>query len=340
MLFRLLASTTLLAATLPAATQQFFLLRNFQLASGERIPECRLGFRTFGQLNAARSNAVLFPTWFSGNTERLEPFIGPDKLIDDSRFFVILVDALANGVSCSPSNLNGALSHVTIADMVQAQHRLLTEHFQLNHLHAVIGISMGGMQTFEWMVRFPSFLSRAIPIIGSPRLTTHDLLLWQAQLSILEQAESCSSNLRQAMRAVQLVHQFALYTPQWRAENSPPASFPQLRQQIDQQAATALDPRDWAAQLRAMIHHDIARGAPLDTVAALVQARTLVVVATQDHMVHPAPALDFFSLLARSAHPAASQSQLLQLTGSCGHMATTCEAATLQPRVRDFLAAP
>ena len=147
----------LFCTSLFAADQQFYELKNLKLVSGKTVPSCRVGYRTFGALNAAKDNAVAFPTWFSGKSADLEQFFGQDKLVDTSKFFGVAIDALANGVSCSPSNSPG-MPQVAIADMVQAEHRLLTEGLGLKSVRAVVGISMGGMQTFEWIARYPSFM--------------------------------------------------------------------------------------------------------------------------------------------------------------------------------------
>ena len=91
----------LMAGPLLAQTGlEFHELKNLQLESGQTLPACRLGYRTFGTLNADRSNAVLFPTWFSGKSEDLVGFMGAGRLVDTTRYFVVAVDALSNGVSC------------------------------------------------------------------------------------------------------------------------------------------------------------------------------------------------------------------------------------------------
>src|SRR5947209_8395270 len=84
--------------------QQFAELGDFKLESGATIRNCRLGYRTFGKLNAAKSNAVIFPTWFTGTSEELVEQVGPKGIIDASRYFVVTIDALGDGVSSSPSN--------------------------------------------------------------------------------------------------------------------------------------------------------------------------------------------------------------------------------------------
>jgi homoserine O-acetyltransferase len=133
--------------------QRFVELGDFRLESGEIIRECRIGYRTFGELNHEKSNAVLFTTWFIGTTEDLVNLIGPGKLVDSSKHFVIAVDAFGNGVSSSPSNSKlqpgPKFPQFSIKDMVNSQHELLTREFKIKHLYAVTGISMGGMQTFQ-----------------------------------------------------------------------------------------------------------------------------------------------------------------------------------------------
>ena len=131
-----------------------------------------------GTLDAARSNAVLFPTWFGGTSQDLERYIGPGKLVDTDRWFVIAVDALGNGVSSSPSTSRRqprmAFPRLAIRDMVDSQRRLLAQELGLTRVHAVVGLSMGGMQAFQWLVSFPEALDVAIPIIGSPKLASYD----------------------------------------------------------------------------------------------------------------------------------------------------------------------
>ena len=319
-----------LGAALFGADQQFHELKDLRLTSGASVPVCRIGFRTFGALNAAKSNAVLFPTWFTGKSADLEQFFVPGGLVDTSRFFGIAVDALGNGVSCSPSNLAGGMPRFTIADMVEAEHRLAAERFGLTSLHAVVGISMGGMQSFEWAVRFPDFMGRVVPIVGSTKLTASDLLLWQAELSAIESVDRCGCDRTKAMAAVGLMHSYALYSPGWWANSKEGADWPLLKSKHEQVSAGDMDPLDYASQLRAMMAQDVAagHGGKMIEAAQSVKAKLLVVVATQDHMVNPQPATQFAKL---------ARARLLELNGNCGHMATGCESIKMTPAVRAFL---
>src|SRR6185369_16544686 len=87
-----------------AQQQQFANIGDLKLQNSGVIRNCRIGYRTFGHLNTDKSNVVVFPTWAGGTTEQLQSSIGPGKLVDSTKYFVVAIDALSNGVSSSPSN--------------------------------------------------------------------------------------------------------------------------------------------------------------------------------------------------------------------------------------------
>src|SRR6476620_4929605 len=113
-----------------AQEQQFANIGDLKLQNGGVIRNCRIGYRTFGKLNAGKSNVVVFPTWAGGTTEQLQSSIGPGKLVDSTKYFVIAIDALSNGVSSSPSNSRlqprMRFPQFTLRDTVESQHTLLT----------------------------------------------------------------------------------------------------------------------------------------------------------------------------------------------------------------------
>ncbi|MEV7097683.1 alpha/beta fold hydrolase [Amycolatopsis sp. NPDC051045] len=145
---------------------EHFALGACTVDSGVTLPDARLAYRTHGRLNAARDNAVLVPHMYSGTSAAMEGLIGEGRALDPSRYFIILPDQLGSGLSSSPSNTPAPFDGprfpaVTVADDVRAQYRLVTEQFGLTSLHAVIGWSMGGLQTYEWAVRYPETVQRA-----------------------------------------------------------------------------------------------------------------------------------------------------------------------------------
>jgi homoserine O-acetyltransferase len=321
-----------------SAKQEFGSIGDFKLENGEVIRDCHIGYRTFGKLNAARSNAVLFPTWFTGRTQNLEQFVGPDKLIDPAAFYVVLMDALADGVSSSPSNSRlqprSKFPRISIRDMVHSQHELLTRVLKVDHVRAIIGISMGGMQTFQWIVSYPGFMDRAIPIVGTPAQTSYDLLLWQAEANAIESDPSWRggeySGIPAGMKTVADIHALAISTPEHMVEQVHPDGFRKYLGETEQTTVKSFDANDWLWQLRAMMGHNVG-GNPVDFegAARAVNAKLLVVAGLRDHMVNPRPALQF----ARFAN-----ARTIELDSDCGHLAPSCEAAKIYPAVRKFLA--
>ena len=170
--------------------QQFADFGDFKLQSGAVIHDFRLGYRTAGALNAEKSNAILWPTWLGGKSQGLLQFAGPGNVADTAKYFVVMVDAIGDGVTSSPSNSRTQarlkFPEFTIRDMVEAEHRLAVDVLGLKHLRAVVGVSMGGMQIFEWAVAYPDFMDVAVPMMGSPQSTSYDKLLWTAQIDALE----------------------------------------------------------------------------------------------------------------------------------------------------------
>ena len=153
-----------------------------ELAEGGVLPNCELAVATFGTLNADKSNAILIPTWYSGTSKIMEQvYVGPDHALDPSKYFIVIVNQIGNGLSTSPHNIGGTLGgpnfpKVRISDDVRAQHRLLTEHFGIRSLALVVGGSMGAQQTYEWAVRYPDMVKRAAPLAGTACNTEHDFL--------------------------------------------------------------------------------------------------------------------------------------------------------------------
>lgn len=325
----------LVAAPLSVAAQpalQTADLGRCTLENGAVIQDCQIGYRTAGTLNATRSNAILFPTWFSGTSEALVDQLGPEGLVDTTRYFVVLVDALGNGVSASPSTRtaqpDSTFPVFTIRDMVTTQHRLLTERLGIDSLHAVVGLSMGGMQAFAWMLRHPNFLDKAVSLVGTPRLTPQDRLLWRAELRAFRASDP--NGTRAAMKAVADIHGLHLHTPEHLATMDSTA-FRQFVAQREEHIL-AFDPHDWAWQIKAMLRHDVTEpfGGSLSKAAAAVEADALVVTVTQDHMVNPRPARRFAEALG---------AQQLALDTPCGHLGTGCKADTVRATVDRFLRA-
>jgi homoserine O-acetyltransferase len=295
--------------TLTRPKQRTAHLDEFPLESGSLIQNCIVGYRTSGRLNPSKSNAVLVVPWFQGTSGQLVRYVGRGKLVDSSRYFVIAVDAFGNGVSSSPSNsagqADGVFPNFTIGDIVESQHQLMTRTFGLTHLHAVVGISMGGMQVFHWMTAYPYFMDKAVSIVGSPQTQADDRLRWRAYMA----------SLREKSRATRV--KLAL------SRGMPRTAINEL----------LIEPHDHIRQGQAIMLHDIAApfGGSMPAAAARMHADLLVVGTWGDQEVNPKPAFE----LARMVN-----GEILELDGRCGHQAPSCEQATLWRAVDRFLDGP
>ncbi|HET7288520.1 MAG TPA: alpha/beta fold hydrolase [Pyrinomonadaceae bacterium] len=308
----------LFALVVHAQEQQFANIGDLKLQNGDVIRNCRVGYRTFGTLNRDKSNVVVFPTWAGGTTEQLKGSIGPGKLVDSTSHFVVAIDALSNGVSSSPSNsrLQPRMRFpiFSLRDTVESQHELLTKVLKIDHVKAVVGISMGGMQAFQWMVSYPEFMDKAIPIVGSPRLAPYDLMLWSAQIEALKRDRD--------WKALDFAFgELLLTTPtDYNRRKTREQVFADLEKARND--TRAFDANDKIRQIQAMMSLDVARD------FGAVKAKVLVVVATFDHVVTPGPATEFAKLVG---------AKLLDLEGDCGHLATSCESSKLTQVVTEFL---
>ena len=309
------------------AQQQFALLGDFRTTGGSLVKDCKIGYRILGRLNAEKSNAVLWPTWFGGTSGELVGGAIPGTL-DTAGLCVIAVDALGNGVSSSPSNTPD-FPDITVRDMVNSEYELLTKHLKISHLRAVMGVSMGGMQTYEWLVAHPDFMDKAVPIVGSPKLSFFDLLLWRTEADIIEKAGSSPAAKASAMEEVLEVHLMHLETPAYWVRTEKPENF-EARLAREIARAKTLDADNWLCQLRAMMGHDIyaSSGKSADDLKNVVKARVLVIAAKQDHMVNPASSVAFARALG---------CDLYEPDNDCGHIPGMCEGAVIRALVSGWV---
>jgi len=321
--------------------QQYATLGDFKLQNGAVLDDLRIGYRTLGKLNAEKSNAVLWPSWLGGKSEDLLEFIGPGKVVDSGKYFVILVDAIGDGVSTSPSNSASQpkmkFPKFTIRDMVESEHLLVTEVLRLTHLHAVMGLSMGGMQTFEWAVAYPGFTDVTIPMEGSPQSTSYDKLLWTSEIDAIELDPAWNNGnptgpLTRGIALEEEIDSMNVTSPAYRVTHTKTEAFESFVEKMrkgsrsDGGAAS-----DQIRQREAIMALDIPRefGVSLEQAAKRVHSRMLVIVSAEDHMVNPIPAVEFAKAIG---------APVVTLDSSCGHLSLSC--ISVGPVVAQFLADP
>jgi homoserine O-acetyltransferase len=330
------------AQSVPAdGGQQFAELGDLKLHGGGVIHDFRIGYRTLGKLNADRSNAILWPTWLGGRTEDLLPFVGPANVADTGKYFVILVDSIGNGASSSPSNSKAQplmkFPEFSIRDMVGSEYRLATEALHLSHLHAVMGISMGGMQAFAWAVTYPDFMDLTIPMAGSPQSTSYDKLLWTAEIDAIELDPAWNHGnptgpLSRGPALSAEIDSMNVTSPGYRVSHTSSkeftAFFAGIRRNANGDAGAA---SNQIRQRQAIVSHDLPAelGLSAAQLARRVKSKMLIIVSSQDHMVNPNPALRFAKAIG---------APVVNLDSPCGHLSFTC--ISIGPVVAQFLADP
>ncbi len=153
--------------------------RDVTLQSGDFMDAVQLSYEIYGELNTARDNLIVFPTYFTGRQSCNEPFFGAGRAIDPAKHCILVPSLIGNSDSSSPSNTTGArgggrFPNFTIHDNVRLQRSLIDAVCPVEQIALVIGWSMGGVQTFEWAAQFPDVVSRALPFCATARCSPHN----------------------------------------------------------------------------------------------------------------------------------------------------------------------
>jgi len=151
------------------------------LQSGLTYRHARLAYKTHGTLDAAKSNAIVYPTSYGAQHYDLEWAVAPGKALDPTRYFIVIVNKFGNGLSSSPSNTpppfdRARWPHFTMTDNVRVQERLLREVFGIERVRLDYGFSMGAQQAFHWGALFPDRVERLAAICGSAKTSPHNLV--------------------------------------------------------------------------------------------------------------------------------------------------------------------
>src|SRR3954451_9873110 len=150
------------------------------LRSGAVVASLKLAYKTYGTLSPDKDNVILYPTSFSAQHTDTEWLIGPDGVLDATRYFIIIPNLFGNGLSSSPSNTAAPFPIVSYHDAVAVQHRLLADRFGVSKLALVYGWSMGGMQAYHWAALHPDMVERAAVVCGSARCAHYNYVFLES----------------------------------------------------------------------------------------------------------------------------------------------------------------
>jgi homoserine O-acetyltransferase len=191
--------TSMIAADTAAAqdlmvSKKVFELPSYTTQSGRTLKNVKVGWESYGTLNADKSNAILICHFFSGNSHAAgkydakdaapgywDAIVGPGKAIDTNKYFVMSSDTLVNlntgdpnTTTTGPASIDPdtgkpyALDFpvVTVGDFVNVQ-KALVESLGIKKLALVAGPSMGALQTYEWAASYPDMVAKAMPVIAA-----------------------------------------------------------------------------------------------------------------------------------------------------------------------------
>jgi homoserine O-acetyltransferase len=178
-----LAAMAAQAAAPPAKTwpthEGDVILKDFRFRDGESLPEVRMHYTTLGapRRNAAGEidNAVMVLHGTGGDGHQFlrpqfaDELYGPGQPLDIRKYWIVLPDNIGHGKSSKPSDgLRMRFPKYDYADMIEAQHGMLTEGLGIHHMRLIMGTSMGCMMSFLWGEMYPDFESALMPLACEP----------------------------------------------------------------------------------------------------------------------------------------------------------------------------
>jgi homoserine O-acetyltransferase/O-succinyltransferase len=267
--------------------QHEFVIDNYKTESGTVLPQARIVYGTYGQLNAAGDNAVLLPSHYMADMHGYGFVIGPGKVLDPRKLFLITSELFGNGRSSSPSNtpepFHGPRFPVTsIRDNVDAVHRLLTEQLHVRHLRAVIGFSMGAQQAFQWAVSYPDFMDRIVATSGTAKTYGHGIVRLEGQIAALTadaafKGGDYTDQPQKGIQAFAIVWAGWLFSQEWwrqelwRSDSSMGGSFDEVVERLRTDFIPGADANNLILQMRTWEKHDVGNTPPFhgDVQAAL-----------------------------------------------------------------------
>jgi len=164
--------------------------QNYKFRSGGTLERLKIHYATLGtpHRNAKGDidNAVLVLHWTGGDSRSIlsptftQAFFNPSGPLDAKRYYLIFPDSVGHGQSSKPSDgLRTKFPDYDYGDIVDLQHKLVTETLGVKHLHAILGISMGGMNAWQWAEAYPDMMDGIMPVVSLPISVSGRNLLWR-----------------------------------------------------------------------------------------------------------------------------------------------------------------
>lgn len=327
-----------------AQEPKLYTIVKFAFENGGTLENMRVAYDTYGELNAARDNAILVAHGASQGRNAYKIFIGPGKAFDTSKYFVITVDAIGGGASSKPADgLGAAFPAYSIRDMVRAQHELLTQGLGLKSLLAVGGPSMGSFQALEWGINYPDFAKGLLAIVPSARSDRHVHAIFDAVINTIKLDPKWNDGNYVESPVDGIITAGMIYFP-WLYSDEHLNTL--VGNDTYQKALSAFgtgwakvwDARSLIYRYQATRNHDVGQPFGGNTMQALgkIKAKTLIMPGMTDRTLPP--------YMAREIYRGVKSSVYVEIPSFLGHIACcpsaedTAEYAFITDQLKRFLA--
>jgi homoserine O-acetyltransferase len=174
----------------PDAVSGDVIYKNYKFRDGETLDQLKIHYATLGtphkNAQGQIDNAVLVLHWTGADSRALlsptytKALFAPGRPLDAKRYYLIFADSVGHGQSSQPSDgLHAKFPNYDYGDMVDIQHKLVTQTLGIKHLHAILGMSMGGMNAWQWAVAYPDMMDGVMPVVSLPIKVSGRNLLWR-----------------------------------------------------------------------------------------------------------------------------------------------------------------
>ncbi len=367
----------------PLVEKKVFELPVYKTFGGQTIKKVKVGWESYGELNAAKNNAILIGHFFSGNSHAAgrytagdqrpgywDAIIGSGRPVDTDKYFVLSVDSLVNlgtgnpmVTTTGPASIDPDTGQpygmrfpiVTIRDFVDVQKALL-DSLGIERLHAVMGASMGALQTYEWASAYPDMVARAVPVIGAGWAGGNLIAwgnVWAAPIRLdpnwnggdYYDGEPPLKGLAEALKIV------TLHARHWewangdfgrawaQADKDPAASFDNLYQieafldSAGQARAKASDANHFLYLIKANQLFLAGHGQSYVEGLQKIKAPTLIIHSDEDLVFFPEEVRETAAFIRSGGTPV----QIVELQGTHGHLDGVLNIGQAGPQIRAFL---
>ncbi len=368
----------------PLVAKKVFELPVYQTVEGQTIKNVKVGWEAYGELNTAKDNAILICHYFSGNSHAAgrytagdqrpgywDAIIGSGRPVDTDKYFVLSADSLVNlgtgnpmVTTTGPASIDPDTGRpygmrfpiVTIRDFVNVQKALL-DSLGIERLHAVMGASMGALQTYEWAAAYPDRVARAVPVIGAGWASGNLIAwlnIWAAPIRLdpnwnggdYYDREPPLRGLAEALKIVTLHAQHwewtnGVFGRTWaQADQDPAAAFGNkfkieaILDNAGQARAKASDANHFLYLAKANQLFLAGHGQSYAAGLQKIKAPTLIIHSDEDLVFFPEEVRETAAYIRSGGTPV----EIVELQGTRGHLDGVLSIGQAGPQIKAFLA--